>query len=97
MFSVIIFLLGMSVPSDLYGEVFNEIILYNSKYKNMDVMNTCIVDVTPLSFVYELRGFEGERISLCAQRPWRTNSWMIEECDTMCREFQVSDQNILID
>ena len=90
----IIFIVGASVPLQLYDEVLNEITSYDSKYNYLDITKTCMVEVNPLTFVYEFEGYVGERISLCAQRPWRTVTWRVEQCDIMCSEFKVSDHAI---
>ena len=49
------------------------------------IITSCITDTNPLTVVLEYEHRNDGRLIVCAQRPWRTNTWLvINECEANC-------------
>ena len=85
MLTFFIYLFCLPVPQDMFDEVLQEITFSFPMYLNLQIRNTCVTEeINPLTFVYEFIGNNSEIISICAFRPWRTNSWYSNQCAVKC-------------
>lgn len=80
-------LLTTPVPQDMWLDVSDEIDKQLSWTAALKIENSCYTESSPLTFVYEYNHRNDGMRSVCAQRPWRSSSWLIDECDSKCSEY----------
>lgn len=84
----ILFALCAPISTDLYYETYTEILSEYPKFKDLEIKDTCLTNIAPLSFIFEFETDDGRK-SICIQQPWRTNRWIIDECDEICKETEI--------
>jgi len=67
-----------------------ELITAFPKFENLEIKDTCFTNLSPLSYIFEFETEKG-RQSVCLQRPWRTNDWIIDECTDICKENEIDN------
>lgn len=77
--------------NDVHSAILDSIYKSFPELKKSNFLDNCLVNVAPLSCVYEFE-VDGERVSICAQNPYRTSSWFVEDCQLMCRDIKINDQ-----
>ena len=92
----ILFLLILIMTTNSYSlddEVIEESYKNVKLIYNLEYLDTCLIDTNPLTILFELDNKSEGRLSICASRPWRSNSWHIQECENICKEAKLENIN----
>jgi len=73
---------------DLYSEMYADIIIKFPKLETLEIRDTCLTNVFPLSYIFEFETENGRK-SLCLNRRGKTHDWITNECDDICKEYEI--------